>query len=193
MVKRKGCLVVVDVQNDFCPGGALGVSGGDEVVPVLNQWIEHFRGAGLPVVYTLDWHPKNHVSFRPFGGVWPPHCVAGTDGASFHRDLLVRGPVFRKGFDENVEAYSGFDGTLTGTSSGVGLEDWLRREGVGRLFVGGLATDYCVKATVLDGLEKGFGVVILPDAMRAVNANPGDGDRAVHLMVDQGAGLAYNP
>ncbi len=193
MARKKSCLVVVDVQNDFCPEGALAVPEGDRVVPVLNQWIGHFKDAGLPVIYTQDWHPSDHVSFKAIGGIWPPHCMQGTHGAAFHPDLDVRGTIFRKGFISQLEAYSGFDGTLNGEPGGLAMADWLRQERVRRIFVGGLATDYCVKATVLDGLEKGFEVVILPDAMRAVDMEPGDGDKAIHLMVEHGAGLSYRP
>ena len=186
-------LVVVDVQNDFCPGGALAVPRGDEVVPVLNRWVEAFTAAGRPVVYTQDWHPAGHISFRERGGPWPVHCVQGTPGAAFHPDLVVQGVVFRKGFDREREAYSGFDGALArgegAVDPGTGLAGWLRQQGVRRLYVGGLATDYCVRATVLDGLASGFEVAVLVPAVRAVDVKPGDGERALREMQDKGARL----
>ncbi|HHX10080.1 MAG TPA: nicotinamidase [Firmicutes bacterium] len=180
------CLVVVDVQNDFCPGGALGVAEGDRVVPVLNSWIRGFQEQGLPVVYTQDWHPRDHMSFVENGGIWPPHCVQGTQGAHFHPDLVVRGEICRKGFVSNKEAYSGFDGKV-GALDGPSLEKWLKQKGVKRIYVGGLATDYCVRATVLDGIRCGFEVVVLKDAVRAVDVNEGDGQKALAEMVDAGA------
>lgn len=187
-------LVVVDVQRDFCPGGALAVPQGDEVVPVLNRWVEAFAQRGRPVVYTQDWHPENHVSFRQRGGPWPPHCVQGTEGAAFHPQLVLRGTVFRKGFDPDQEAYSGFDGALAegdrGVRAGTSLADWLRQHGVRQLYVGGLATDYCVRATVLDGLNEGFQVTVLVPAVRAVDVRPGDGRRALAEMQARGAILA---
>ena len=187
-------LVVVDVQNDFCPGGALAVPEGDRVVPVLNRWVDAFHRAGRVVVYTQDWHPENHVSFRARGGPWPVHCVQGTHGAAFHPDLAVRGVVFRKGFDPDREAYSGFDGALAEGERDVrpetGLAAWLREQGVRRLYVGGLATDYCVRATVLDALREGFQVTVLVPAVRAVDVTPGDGRRALEEMQARGAVLA---
>lgn len=189
----EAALVVVDVQNDFCPGGALGVPRGDEVVAVLNEWVDSFAAARRPVVYTQDWHPEGHVSFREHGGPWPVHCVQGTQGAAFHPGLVVRGTVFRKGFDRDREAYSGFDGALArgerDVDPGTGLADWLRERGVRRLYVGGLATDYCVRATVLDGLAAGFEVSVLVPAVRAVDVEPGDGERALREMRDKGARL----
>lgn len=209
-IPNYSCLVVVDVQNDFCPGGALAVPEGDQVVPVLNTWIKKFRERGLPVVYTKDWHPADHSSFKPNGGIWPPHCLQHTYGSDFHPDLLVEGPVFVKGFVANREAYSGFDSRLQAAESqvtsqvagqvagknkasapeetfGPPLAEWLRQQSVKRIYVGGLATDYCVKATVLDGLKEGLEVVVIRDAVRAVNVNKGDGDRAIDEMAKAGA------
>ncbi|GAB6876688.1 bifunctional nicotinamidase/pyrazinamidase [Thermaerobacter litoralis] len=187
-------LVVVDVQNDFCPGGALAVPAGDQVVAPLNRWIAAFRAAGRTVVYTQDWHPQDHVSFRARGGPWPVHCVQGTPGAAFHPALRVEGTVFRKGFDPDREAYSGFDGALAegerDVRPEVTLADWLRERGVRHLYVGGLATDYCVRATVLDGLREGFQVTVLVPAVRAVDVTPGDGQRALAEMEARGAVLA---
>jgi nicotinamidase/pyrazinamidase len=180
------CLVVVDVQNDFCPGGALGVAEGDQVVPVLNAWIREFHKKGLPVIYTQDWHPQDHCSFAGNGGIWPPHCVQGTKGADFHPDLVVQGEICRKGFVTDAEAYSGFDGRVGGLD-GPTLGTWLKQRAVARIFVGGLATDYCVKATVLDGIGNGLEVAVLRDGIRAVNVNEGDGEKAIAEMAGAGA------
>lgn len=174
-------LIVVDVQNDFLPGGALGVPGGDQVVPVLNGYIERFRAAGLPVYATRDWHPPEHCSFKDQGGPWPPHCVAGTPGAAFAPGLELPedAVVISKATEPEREAYSGFQGT--------DLAARLRAQGVTRVFVGGLATDYCVLNTVRDALAEGFAVWLLQDAVRAVNVHPGDGERALKEMRDRGA------
>jgi len=174
-------LLVVDVQRDFLPGGALGVPGGDAVVPVLNRCLALFQRLRLPVVLTRDWHPADHVSFAARGGPWPPHCVAGSAGAELAPDLAVPETAQRvsKGTLSDADAYSGFEGT--------GLADRLRQRQVRRLFIGGLATDYCVRATVLDARREGFEVVLLRDAVRAVDVTPGDGDRALAAMQAEGA------
>ena len=174
-------LVVVDLQNDFLPGGALAVSGGDQVVGVLNRWIEAYTEAGRPVVLTRDWHPPDHCSFRAQGGPWPPHCVAGTPGAEFAPGLARPGSaiVVSKATEPEAEAYSGFQGT--------GLADRLRGLGVEKLYVGGLATDYCVLETVSDALSEGFEVEVILPAIRAVEAEPGDGRRALRRMETEGA------
>ncbi len=198
----KAGLVVVDVQNDFCPGGSLGVPGGDKVVSVLNDWIRRFGREGLPVAYTLDWHPAGHCSFHEEGGVWPAHCVQDQPGSAFHPGLEVPcagcrsdarsapdSGIFKKGFLSDREAYSGFDGRLDGKSDGPTLGEWLKHRGVTRIYVGGLATDYCVKATVLDGLKQGFRVSIIKEGMRAVDVKPKDGERAIEEMLRSGADL----
>ena len=174
-------LIVVDLQNDFLPGGTLAVSGGDEVVPVLNRYIEAFAKRNLPVVATRDWHPPDHCSFEAWGGPWPPHCVADSEGAGFAPGLKLPDEtlIISKATERHAEAYSGFQGT--------DLADRLRALGVRRLFVGGLATDYCVEATALDALKERFAVVLLRDAVRAVDVEPGDGKKAVTNMVEQGA------
>ncbi|WP_405226473.1 nicotinamidase [Lentisalinibacter sediminis] len=174
-------LILVDVQNDFLPGGALGVPEGDEVIPVLNKYSELFENLGLPIVATRDWHPEDHCSFEAQGGPWPPHCVAGTKGAAFATDLDLHGDtkVISKAETPDEEAYSGFQGT--------GLNQWLKERGVKRVFVGGLATDYCVRETVRDGLVNGYEVVLLEDAVRAVNVEPDDGEKAVTAMEKDGA------
>ncbi len=179
---RKGnALIVVDVQNDFLPGGTLPVPRGDEVIPVLNAWLERFHATGLPIVATRDWHPPDHCSFQSQGGPWPAHCVADTPGAAFAPglDLPPETIVISKATRADREAYSGFQDT--------DLAERLRALAVRRLFVGGLATDYCVLNTVRDALREGFEVVVLRDAVRAVDVHPGDGDRALAEMERLGA------
>jgi len=184
-MEKKAALVVVDVQNDFCPGGALAVSEGDQVVAALNRYIERFADAGLPIFASRDWHPERTTHFKAFGGIWPVHCVQGTFGAEFHRALRLGGEatIVSKGMAEDSDSYSGFDAV---DSTGVGLADLLNRSGATRVYVGGLATDYCVKQTVLDGRQRGFDVVLLKDAIRGVDLKPGDSTRAVQEMLDAG-------
>lgn len=179
---RKGdALIAVDVQRDFLPDGSLAVPDGHEVVPVLNDYISLFRQEGLPVVATRDWHPRDHCSFDAQGGLWPPHCVQDSDGAAFADDLELPEDVIviSKGTSKDSDAYSGFDGT--------DLEAYLRQRGVERLFIGGLATDYCVLATVTNGLGAGFDVVLLRDAVRAVGVQSTDEAEALAAMRDAGA------
>ncbi len=172
---------MVDVQNDFCPGGALPVEHGDEIVPRINAVTESFRSAGMPIFFTRDWHPRDHRSFKSQGGVWPPHCVKGQPGARFHPKLIVPAgaTIISKGTRPKIEAYSGFQGTT--------LAERLRGLGVGGIVVGGLATDYCVKNTVIDGLKEGFCVAVLADCVRGVNLRKGDSAEALKLMVGDGA------
>lgn len=174
-------LLVIDVQQDFLPGGALPVPQGDAVVPLLNEWAKAFSRAGCAVYATRDWHPADHCSFRAQGGPWPPHCVASTAGAAFAAGLdLPAGTItVAKATRSDADAYSGFDGTT--------LADRLRAAGTSRVWVGGLATDYCVRATVLDALRLGFGVTVLTDAIRSVDVTPGDGARALAEMQAAGA------
>jgi nicotinamidase/pyrazinamidase len=188
-MQAKDALIVVDVQNDFCPGGALAVPSGDRVVPVLNRYIEKFKNAERPVYATRDWHPEKTGHFTAFGGKWPPHCIQRTQGAEFHAELRLPedAVIISKGTRPDEDSYSGFDGV---DSQGTGLVDLLRRQGVNRLFVGGLATDYCVKHTVLDGLAEGFEVIFLEDGSRGVDLQPGDSERAVQEMTRAGAKLA---
>lgn len=179
-------LLIVDVQNDFCPGGALPVADGDRIVPVLNRYIERFKIQQLTILATRDWHPQNTSHFSTHGGVWPPHCIRGTEGAEFHPDLLLPEDVVivSKGMNADEDSYSGFQGA---DAEGIPLADLLRRREVKRLFIGGLATDYCVKHTVLDGLKEKFKVVLLEEAIRAVNIKRGDAERAIEEMTRAGA------
>lgn len=176
-------LIAVDVQRDFLPGGSLAVPEGDAVVPVLNEYIRRFVRADLPVIATRDWHPPDHCSFAAQGGPWPPHCVRETRGAEFAPDLALPKDVVivSKATQTGADAYSAFDGT--------GLAVLLRAQGVARLLVGGLATDYCVLATVRDGLDAGFAVALLRDAVRAVGIEPGDEAKALEQMREAGAAL----
>ncbi len=185
-------LVVVDVQNDFAdPGGSLYVRGGEQVVPVVNGEIERASQAGAAVVYTQDWHPKSTPHFQKDGGIWPAHCVQGTWGAEFHPELQVEGEVVRKGADGG-DGYSGF--TVRDPTSGeehpTELEGMLRDRGVRKVVVVGLATDYCVRETVIDAAAKGFEVTLLLDAVRAVELEPGDGERALEDVQRAGATIA---
>jgi nicotinamidase/pyrazinamidase len=177
---RKRALIVVDVQNDFCPGGTLAVAQGDEVVPPLNKLIEEFLERGEPVFKSRDWHPEKTKHFAAYGGTWPVHCVQNTKGAEFHPDLIddMHIRVISKGLGD-TDCYSAFDET--------DLALQLRRLGVEEVWVGGLATDYCVKNTVLDALKEGFRVKALENAMRAVEVNAGDGERAIAEMREAGA------
>lgn len=178
-------LLVVDVQNDFCPGGALAVPQGDAVVPVLNQYLARAAAASIPIYASRDWHPEQTSHFAPFGGKWPPHCIQGTHGAELHPDLKLPATavVVSKGMRPGDEGYSMMTAELPG---GEDLLSALRAAGVTRVYVGGLATDYCVRATALDALEENFDTYILADAVRAVDVNPGDGQRALEEMCDAG-------
>jgi nicotinamidase/pyrazinamidase len=185
-MQANDALIIIDVQNDFCPGGALPVVQGDEVVPALNRYIEKFRLAGLPIFATRDWHPDKTRHFKAYGGLWPPHCIQGSKGAEFRADLALPkdAVIISAGTAPDEEGYSGFDGR---DDKGTRLADLLRAQGVERIFVGGLATDYCVKHTVLDGLKYGFKVVLLEDAVRGVNLDPDDSKRAIEEMSRAGA------
>jgi nicotinamidase/pyrazinamidase len=179
---KKRALIVVDVQNDFCPGGSLAVAHGDEVVEPLNELIDQFLAAGEPVYETRDWHLPQTKHFAAYGGTWPVHCVQETHGAQFHpklkQDPRIR--VVSKGLGD-TDCYSAFDET--------DLSDELQRLGVTEVWVGGLATDYCVKNTVLDALKHGFEVKAVENAMKAVELNPGDGASAIEEMRRSGADI----
>lgn len=173
-------LVIIDVQNDFLPGGALAVPDGSAVVPLLSRCAVEFHRRGLPVFATRDWHPIGHCSFREHGGIWPAHCVAGTSGAAFAAELVLPPgtQLVGKGTEAQAEAYSAFQGT--------DLVSRLRQQGCTRVFIGGLATDYCVRESALDAISAGLEVVLLQDAVRAVDVRAGDGRRAVEAMAARG-------
>jgi len=175
-------LLIVDVQNDFCAGGSLAVPGADAIIPVLNAYIELFLRRALPVFASRDWHPRQTRHFRS----WPQHCVQNTSGARFHPglNLPASAHIISKGLRPDEEGYSALQAV---DEDGRQLGQLLRLKGIGELYVGGLATDYCVKATVLDALRASFKVTLLLDAMQAVNSRPGEGDAALQEMQGQGA------
>jgi nicotinamidase/pyrazinamidase len=179
-------LLVVDVQNDFCPGGALPVAGGDEIVPVLNNLIDRFDERGALIVLSRDWHPVLTNHFSSSGGIWPDHCVQGTRGAEFHPELRIPADavIVSKGMARDEDGYSAF---VARDDLDRRLADLLREEGTQRLLIAGLATDYCVLHSVLDALAAGFTVDVVEGAIRAVDVQPGDGDRAISRMKAVGA------
>ena len=179
-------LLVVDVQNDFCPGGALGIHGGHKIVPILNKYIEFFEKENLPILVTRDWHPQVTKHFKQFGGVWPTHCVVGSPGAMFHHDLRFPKDalVMSKGMDPEKDSYSAFHAT---DLSGMVLANLLKIIGVTEIYIGGLATDYCVKYSALDALDGGLDVFILTDAVAGVNLEPEDSSAALEEMASRGA------
>ncbi len=180
--------LVVDVQRDFCPGGALAVPDGDRVVKALNPTLRAADARRLTVYATRDWHPHDSSHFLAGGGPWPVHCVAGSPGARFHPDLrLPEGTqVVNKGMTANSDGYSAFEGCL---DDGTPLADDLRRHGITHLITGGLATDYCIRHSVLDAIRGGWRVTLVTDAIEAVELTPGDGERALAEMRDAGADL----
>jgi nicotinamidase/pyrazinamidase len=185
-------LIVVDVQNDFAdPSGSLYVRGGEEVVPLVSGEIRRALEGGSLVVSTQDWHPASTPHFKKDGGIWPVHCVADTWGAEFHPGLDAHGETVRKGVD-GKDGYSGFSvrDPSSGDVSATALESILRANGVERVVICGLATDYCVAETVLDARRLGFEVTVLDAAIRAVDLHPGDGARAVSRMREVGATIA---
>jgi nicotinamidase/pyrazinamidase len=192
--KRYGpdvALVVVDLQNDFADqAGSLSVAGGATIVPLVNAEIERALAAGAAVAYTQDWHPAHTPHFAQDGGIWPVHCVQGTWGAELHPELSVRGPIVRKG-SHGEDGYSGFSmrNPAGGLPVPTELDETIARGGAKRLVVCGLATDYCVKATALDGVRLGYETAVLLDAIRAVDLKPGDDDRALDEMVGAGVSL----
>lgn len=174
-------LLIADIQNDFLPGGALGIVGGDGILPALQGYLARFQAAGLPIVLTRDWHPPDHCSFHAQGGPWPVHCVAGSRGALPPASFPIppQAVIVHKATAREREAYSAFQDTT--------LDRDLRARGVRRLFVGGLATDYCVLNSVKDGVALGYAVYLLRDGICAVNVAPGDGAAAEQEMVRLGA------
>ena len=184
-MERNSALLIVDVQNDFCPNGALHVPDGDRVVAPINRAIERFRVEGLPVLASRDWHPPVTRHFQEHGGRWPAHCIQETTGAAFHPELRLSPDVviLSKGTDPDRDSYSAFDGM---TVDGKLLEELLEEGGIEHLYIGGLATDYCVKATALEGLLLGKKVTILTDAIAGVDLEPGDSDRALAAIRQAG-------
>jgi len=186
---RRAALIIIDVQVDFCPGGALPVPKGDQVIHALNRYLELFEQRSSPIFASRDWHPRESKHFLENGGLWPPHCVKGTRGAEFHPSLMLPEEtiVISKGMAVWDNGYSAMHGV---TENGTQFDMLLRRLELDRLYMGGLATDYCVKETVLDALKGGFSVTLLADAVRGVELQPGNSERAVAEMVEAGADLA---
>jgi nicotinamidase/pyrazinamidase len=181
LLKASDALIIVDVQNDFCPGGALPIERGDEVIPVLNRWIEAAVAIGVPIYASRDWHPVDHLSFKPRGGPWPPHCLQDSEGARFHPALSLPSSAIKvtKGTRFDQDQNSAFDQT--------GLATQLRRDGIRRVWVGGLAQDVCVRATVLDGLKESFEVRLIPEGSLPVTRE--GGEQALREMREAGAHL----
>jgi nicotinamidase/pyrazinamidase len=184
LLAKHDALLAVDVQRDFEPGGALAVPHGDEVVPVLAGCIEEFKRLNLPVIASRDWHPQDHCSFQAKGGPWPPHCVADTPGAELDPGLGLpaEARIVDKGQSTDRDAYSAFEGT--------DLHAWLHTKGVQRLFIGGLATEYCVLNTANDALRHGYEVVVLEDAIRAID--PAAGKDAIADLLGNGARISQS-
>jgi nicotinamidase/pyrazinamidase len=180
-LQKSDALLVIDIQNDFLPGGNLGVPEGDQIVPVVNTYISYFKNTGLPVFASRDYHPTNHCSFIEQGGSWPSHCVANTEGADFaaELDLPKNVTIVSKAIAQDRDAYSALEGTA--------LKDELNRLQIKRVFACGLATDYCVLSSVLDLRCNGFEVMLLVDAIKGVNLQPDDSDKAITNMVQAGA------
>ncbi len=187
-MSRKPALLVVDVQNDFCPGGALGVPDGDTIIPRVNRTIELFHRRGLPVLATRDWHPEVTKHFKAYGGAWPAHCIQGTKGARFHRKLALPkdAVILSKGMDPEQDSYSGFQAL---SPQGRDLESIIRDLGIDEIFLCGLATDYCVRATALDALRRGIRIRVLGDAIKGVDLRPGDSEAAIREM--RAAGVPF--
>lgn len=187
----EAALLVVDVQNDFAdPSGSLSVRGGSQIIRLINAEVERALAAGAAVAYTQDWHPAHTPHFAQDGGIWPVHCVQATWGAELHPDLAVRGPIVRKG-SHGEDGYSGF--SMRDPAGGIPvpteLDAMLAERGARRLVICGLATDYCVRATALDGVRLGYETAVLVDAIRAVDLEPGDGERALDEMAAAGVAL----
>ncbi len=180
----QSALLVTDIQNDFCPGGALAVPGGDAIIPLINEYIRFFQRQGGTVIASRDWHPAGHASFKEQGGPWPVHCVQGSWGGQFHPGLILPTGclIISKATDPKREAYSAFEGTS--------LEERLRDRGIETLYITGIATDYCIKNTVLDARRLGFRIVVLEDAILGIDATPGDCQRAIQAMRAAGAVFA---
>lgn len=187
-MKDKKSLLIVDVQRDFCPRGALGVSGGDKIVPRINKYIKLFTKAKLPIFATRDWHPKKTKHFKKFGGIWPLHCIQGTKGAQFHPKLkLPKGVILLyKGMDPEENSYSSF---YAQDAQGTAFMSLLKILRIEEIYICGLATDYCVKYTGMDALKHGFRVKILSDAIKGVNLKPDDSQLALGFLTKLGLKL----
>jgi len=185
-MEEKKALLIVDVQNDFCPGGALAVREGDKIVPILNKYMMIFSRKKWPIFASRDWHPKESKHFKKFGGPWPQHCIQNTRGARLHPGLRLPKEtiVISKGMDPDRDSYSAFQAV---DSKGNVFFELLKSSGINELFVGGLATDYCVKSSVLDALKFGFKVKLLTDAIKGVNIKSEDSEQAIGEMVRGGA------
>ena len=188
-MQRRGALLVVDAQVDFCPGGALPVPRGELVVQALNRYLDLFKQRSAPIFASRDWHPKQSKHFKENGGDWPAHCVQGTLGAEFHPALMLPSDtiVISKGMAAWDDGYSAMQGF---TENGTPFVMLLRHMELDRLYVGGLATDFCVRQTVLEALKTGFSVTLLTDAVGGVDLKPGDSERAVSEMIHAGADVA---
>ncbi|MDP3732215.1 MAG: bifunctional nicotinamidase/pyrazinamidase [Candidatus Omnitrophota bacterium] len=184
-MRVKKALLVVDVQNDFCPGGALGVKDGDKIIPAINKYIKNFASKKLPIFASRDWHPKKTSHFKEFGGIWPKHCIQNTKGAAFHPKLKLPKEeiLLYKGMDPEAGSYSVFQAQ---DQNGMSFLNLLKRLGVEEIYIAGLATDYCVKFSVVDALKERFKVKLLVDAIKGVNLKSEDSDEAIREMVGSG-------
>jgi len=185
-MKAKKALLVVDIQNDFCPAGALGIPEGDKIVPLINKYLKVFAKKKLPILVTRDWHPAKTGHFKDFGGIWPAHCIQNTPGAAFHPALKLPAGVILlyKGMDPLEDSYSAFHAEDT---SGRSLLKILRMLGIREIYIAGLATDYCIKYSTLDALKNGFKVKILSDAVKGVDLKPKDSQKALKEIIKKGA------
>jgi nicotinamidase/pyrazinamidase len=187
---NNSALLIVDMQKDFCPGGALGIAGGDDIIPIINCYIGVFMERKLPIIASRDWHPSMTKHFREFGGSWPAHCVEGSDGAMFGEGLLLPPEtlVFSKGMDPDRDEYSALHAR---NDRGTPLAEFLIEKDIQHLFICGVATDYCVLQSALEGLRHGLAVTILVDAVRGVERQMGDAERAMEEMEDAGATFTH--
>lgn len=185
-MKLKKALLVVDVQNDFCPGGALAVPQADKTIANLNKYIKIFSKNKLPIFASRDWHPVKTKHFRDFGGSWPVHCIQNTEGAAFHPKLRLPREVILlyKGMDPEKDSYSCFQAE---DQRGMSFSSILKLFGIKEIYIGGLATDYCVKFSANDAIKQGFKVRLLMDAIKGVNLEPDDSEKAIKQMVKNGA------
>lgn len=185
-MKLKKALLIVDVQNDFSPKGALAVPKGDKIIPAINKYIKIFAKRKLPIFATRDWHPRKTRHFKKFGGVWPVHCIQNTKGSEFHPKLRLpkEAILLYKGMDPKKDSYSAFHAQ---DRNGMGFSGWLKILGIGELYIAGLATDYCVKFSTHDAIRQGLKVMLLMDAIKGVNLKPRDSEEAIKEMVEAGA------